>query len=352
MGRSAVRQNGHKLIPSVSANQPKGLLTANLPTIACVGKVVAFGTADCGWAMGDGADSKPAVARNGRRSSWSSLMTVPQDTQQEVNGRIIDALERGIEPWRRPFDPARSTGRPRSITTLSIYSGINAHLLDLHSIENGFRSHWHGTKRDWRKVGGVVMEPGCQIVVNGRYVMVYNAEQVVGGDQWRVPCSRWEHIPDFSKAQELIVRTGADIRCNGDRCIYIPPVPPGMFVSDLKGDYIEMPGRHDFRHEQNFFYVAFHELSHWCEPRLGWADHDEMSEFIAENTACSLCRDLGVPPWGGELVHEEHAAQLKRWVEVLGEDARYVFDACEQASKTIDYLLSFVKDDNRQERAG
>jgi len=269
-------------------------------------------------------------------------MTAPEEIQQEVNSRIIDALERGIEPWRRPFDPASSTGRPRNITTLSTYTGINAVLLDLHSIENGFRSHWHGTKRDWRKVGGVAMEPGCRTVVNGRYVIVYCAEQVVGADHYRVPCSRWEHIPNYSRAQRLIVRTGADIRCNMDRCIYIPPVPPGMFVSDLKGDYIEMPERHDFRHEQDFYYVAFHELSHWCEPRLGWADGDEISEVLAEITACSLCRDLGVPPWAGEFDYDEHAAQLKGWVGVLRDDARHLFNVCGQASRTIDYLLSFL----------
>lgn len=272
-------------------------------------------------------------------------MGVPLDIQQEVNNRITHALERGIEPWRRPFDPAPSTGRPANILSRRPYSGVNALLLDLHSIEHGLRSRWFGTKGDWRKFGACVMGGGCKIVTNGRYSVVHNAEEVAGSDgRFRVPGWPWRHIPHFGRAHRLIEATGADIRHNDERCMYVPPVPLGSFPVHLGGDYIEMPERHCFRHKQNFFYVCLHELGHWAQPRLGWDDWYDIGELIAEIVACSLCRDLGVPPWGGELDYEEHAAQLKTWVDFFKDDPRYVFDACEQASKTIDYLLSFNGD--------
>jgi len=275
-------------------------------------------------------------------------MSVPLDIQQEVNGRIIDALERGIEPFRRPFDPAPATGRPANIITRRPYTGVNALLLDLHSIEHGFRSKWYGTKADWRKFdASVISETGCRIVHGGQYATVFHSEQTAGADRFLVPAWPWRHIPDYSRAQRMIEASGADIRY-GERCIYIPPVPAGTFVSDIKGDFIELPERHCFAYDQDFFYAAFHELGHWGQERLGWRDWYDLGEFCAENIACSLCRVLGVPQWGGGRDEEMHAAEVNSWLDFFKDDARYVFDAAEQASKTIDYLLSFLQDSNSQ----
>lgn len=244
-----------------------------------------------------------------------------QELLDEVNDRLIQAFQRGIEPFRRPFDPAPAAGRPANIISRNVYSGVNALLLDLHCIEHGFRSRWYGTKKDWRKYdASVVAETGCRIVHGGQYVTVFNAEQTVGADRFLVPKWSWRHIPDFGRAQRLIEATGADIRYGFDRCFYLPPVTPRMFVSDIKGDYIELPDRHWFIYEQDFFHVAFHELAHWCEPRIGWADGEEMSELQAEITACCLARSLGIPPWEGELDYEEHTTQIQSWLDVFRED--------------------------------
>ena len=270
-------------------------------------------------------------------------MSVPLDIQHEVNDRLIKAFQRGIEPFRRPFDPAPSTGRPTNIVSRTPYAGVNALLLDLHSIEQGFRSRWYGTKADWRRFdASVIAESGCRIVHRGQYVTVFNAEQSVGAERFLVPKWPWRHLPDYAKAQRLIDSTGADIRYGGDRCLYIPPIAPGTFRSGITGDFIKLPERHSFAYEQDFYYVAFHEVSHWGMEHLGWRDWYELGEFCAENVACSLCRALGVPPYGGGWDEQKHAAEVKMWVDFFTDDPRYVFDAAQQGSKTVDYLLSFL----------
>lgn len=275
-------------------------------------------------------------------------MTAPEEIQQEVNSRIIDALERGIEPWRRPYSLAPCIGRPKNVLNGWLYTGINAILLDLHSIENGFRSCFYGTKADWRKVDShVISEPGCKIIHGRSYLTVFNAEQAVDAEHYRVPCSRWVNIPNYSRAQRLIAATEADIRYGGDRCFYRPPTPWGSFPHHTKGDFIRLPEKQWFTYEQDFYYAALHELSHHSEPRLEWIGEYYLGELIAEIVACSLCRELAVPRRHGVRDDTGHAIYMRSWLELLREDARYVFDATEQASKTINYLLSFIGDDDR-----
>jgi len=56
--------------------------------------------------------------------------------------------------------------------------------------------------------------------------------------------------------------------------------------------------------------------------------------------ACFLATELGVPQ--GEPL-ENHAAYLKSWLVSMKADTSFVFRAATQATKTADYLMSFVR---------
>jgi antirestriction protein ArdC len=98
----------------------------------------------------------------------------------------------------------------------------------------------------------------------------------------------------------------------------------------------------------SYYTTLIHEMGHWSEIRLGW-NHDKqgyaMGELVAEIAAAYLCAELGVP---NTEPLENHAAYLKSWLEAMKNDPSYIFKASKQASKTCDYLLSFVRQADTQ----
>ena len=74
---------------------------------------------------------------------------------QAVTDRMIQALERGVVPWRTPWTLA---GRPRSMSTGSAYRGVNTWLLSLASREHGWRSPWFGTYQQIQEQGSVEIQ--------------------------------------------------------------------------------------------------------------------------------------------------------------------------------------------------
>ena len=63
-----------------------------------------------------------------RTENWRGRANrAPRDHYQEVTDRIIEALEAGTPPWRRPWDPDNAGGpaMPRNAATGHRYRGIN-----------------------------------------------------------------------------------------------------------------------------------------------------------------------------------------------------------------------------------
>ena len=301
-------------------------------------------------------------------------MSSQQQIRQEITKRIIEALEKGVQPWRRPWSISANSGRATNIVSRKIYQGINPLLLQMHSLHFNFRSKWWGTFHQWSDLGCTVkkrpddVEPGhwgCSVVLwkpftkmvdkDGeeeeaqffmmRYFTVFNAEQVEGkpAEKFQVkdePATTM--LPDYAPAEELIAATGADIRYGGDRAYYRRPVPEGSWPSHRDGDFICLPPKHRFNPLGAFYETVIHELSHWCEVRTGWKHHQEgyaMGELAAEIAASFLSTELGIPQ--GETL-ENHAAYLGSWLKAMQDDPSYIFKASTQASKAADFLLAFV----------
>jgi antirestriction protein ArdC len=60
--------------------------------------------------------------------------------------------------------------------------------------------------------------------------------------------------------------------------------------------------------------------------------------MIAEQIAAFSCAALGIVPT------VRHADYIGSWLEVLREDSRAIVRAASQASKAVDWLLSFLPD--------
>lgn len=304
-------------------------------------------------------------------------MSKQQEIREQVTAKIVAALEQDLLPWRRPW-VTNGPGRHTNVLSKKAYSGVNPLLLELHSQVHNFRSHWWGTFNQWKSLNCTVqrrpddVEPGqwgCGIVVyipvtkevenpeTGeeeeekywllRKFTLFNADQVNGlrADLFRLgelPPKPAEAQPDYAPAEELIVKSGADIRYGGDRAFYRLPSPEGSWPNHKHGDYIQVPPKASFING-SFYPTILHEMAHWGEVRVGW-DRDKngypMGELIAEMASCFLATELGVP--NGEPL-ENHVAYLKNWLEAMKNDANYIFKASRQASKVTDFLLSFVK---------
>jgi antirestriction protein ArdC len=303
-----------------------------------------------------------------------------QHLREKITKKIIAALEKDLLPWRRMWS-TNNTGRHTNVVSKKPYSGVNPMLLQLHANEHGFMSSWWATYAQWEQLGCQVqrrpslVRPGQWGATIVAYVpvsrdfrhpetgteyeeifwvlkkyTVFNAEQVEGHAAKELQFAQLPDAnaaPDYEPAENLIQRSGAEICFGVDRAFYRRPTPEGSWPNHAGGDYIQLPHKSCFINGA-YYPTILHELAHWSEVRLGW-DHETqgyaMGELVAEIASCYLTTELGIH--NGEPL-ENHAAYLKSWLEAMKNDASYIFKASKQASKTCDFLLSFVKQPETQ----
>ena len=93
-------------------------------------------------------------------------MPSQKQIREEITARIIEALEKGVRPWTRPWSVSKNSGRPTNVVSRKLYQGINPLLLELHNMRFNLRSKWWGTFRQWSDMGCTVkkrpadVEPG------------------------------------------------------------------------------------------------------------------------------------------------------------------------------------------------
>jgi len=287
-------------------------------------------------------------------------MQTQSDIRNSITNTIIDALKNGgLPPWRKPWsnDP-NAPGLHTSMSTGNPYRGINQLLLQVAAMKGGFKSKRWGTLNQIKQYGASVSRgaKGTQIVLfkkierervdetgdevkDNCFVLrsfhVWNSEQTTGLEQFRVGFSKPQNNSHerYEAADAVIDATGADIRYGGNEAFYNPP-----------GDFIQLPHQHQFESAEAAYETAFHELTHWSEhfTRLNWNRADEgyaMGELIAEMSACLMMAELGLPTTTNLT---NHASYLKHWLDGMS-DPKFIIKAASQASKAVDYLLSFSR---------
>jgi antirestriction protein ArdC len=295
------------------------------------------------------------------------------DLRQKVNDQLIEAMSKSILPWRCPWG-SNGGGRHRNWITNRPYSGVNPCLLQLHNLKHGLTANQWATYRQWESIGCNVkkrpthVQPGqwgCQIVFckpikkkvidkntgneeDSRFFclrsfVVFNADQVTGEPVEKLQ-EGTKPLPEngitYPAVEELIVATQAKI-VTGGSAFYARPKPENSWPNHQSGDYITMPERSRFVSSETYLETALHELSHWAEVRVGWDRQKHgysMGELVAEISSCYLASELGMP-----ITLEQHAAYLQSWMAGMKDSTSFIFRACSMASKTTDFLLSFVR---------
>ena len=312
-----------------------------------------------------------STSKTGNRSGGPN--GAPRDHYQDVTNRIIEALEAGTPPWRRPWDPDKAGGpaMPRNATTGQRYRGINVLTLGMSTLafssgDPRWATYKQAEERGWQVRKG---ERGTTGYFFKKLELRDDRTDGSGpeGDDTvrRIPllrsfslfhASQIEGIPDFipptieeapwrapEAAEIIIANSGAAVRFGGEKAFYSPST-----------DHIQMPPHAAFATVTGFCGTMIHELSHWtgAPPRLNrdlrnhFGSHDYAREELrAEIGQMMVCGELGIA--GGDF--SNNAAYVAAWLERLRSDRREIFRAAADAQRIADYLLAFHPDyANRQ----
>ena len=284
------------------------------------------------------------------------------DVYAIVTEKIINMLESGVVPWRRPWT---STGLPRNLVSKKPYKGINYFLLSASKYVSPF---WL-TYRQATEFGGHVCKgEESTIVVFWKAEDVKQSSEALEADetddknrrrfllryyrlfnleQCELPQAVLDKLPkiethehDPIEAAERIIAgipNPPEIQYAGSRAFYSPIT-----------DRITLPPRELFSSAEEFYATLNHEESHAVghPKRLNRKSITEAAPFgsptycfeeiVAEMSAAYLCAEAGISP----AVIDNEAAYIQGWLKKIRSEKRLVVSAAAQAQKAADFILN------------
>lgn len=285
------------------------------------------------------------------------------DVYQRVTDSIVAELEKGVQPWFRPWNAEHAAGRiTRPLRANGIpYRGINVIMLWASAVEQGFSAPLWLTYKQAQEIGGQVRkgEKGSLVVYANTITRsetdeatgeeherdipfmkgytVFNAEQVDGlpAHFYAVQAPALDPVARIERAEAFFAATGADVRHGGNQAYYA-----------AGADRVQMPPFEAFRDAESYYATLAHELTHWTKHparldrdfgRKKWGDEGyAMEELVAELGAAFLAADLDLTA----APRPDHAAYIASWLKVLKEDRRAIFSGAAHAQRAADYLAS------------
>ncbi len=276
-------------------------------------------------------------------------MTRPKETKsvhEIVTEKILDAMAKGVAPWRRPWRVAR----PRNGASGRPYRGINQLLLGM----TEYRDPRWFTYKQAEELGGQVRRGEKATLITFwktmskaedetgkektfpllRYFLVFNAEQI---DGWELkPIAEENELETLPEPQAVLesflASSGVGMKDGGERACYIPAK-----------DMILLPSVKRFETPELFHLTAFHEAAHstghqsrldrFANGTLGFEAYGK-EELVAEMTAAFLAAETGI---GCTL--ETSASYLEGWRTAIKADSKLVVTAASAAAKAADLVL-------------
>lgn len=279
-----------------------------------------------------------------------------KDVYAIITEKIIEQLNEGTVPWRKPWIDA---GIPTNLISKRPYRGINIMLLSLF----GYEQNYFLTSKQLKEVGGSIKpdeKPHLVVFWNFpdqededeednedgnskrkkkptlRYYTVFNVAQCEG-----IPS---QYIPKFDREVKPNMACKVVVN-NMTNCPRIQHKEQQAYYNPLK-DFVNMPKQSSFKTDDAYYATLFHELVHSTghPTRCNRKDLIQMSEFgiaqysheelVAEIGSCFLQSHVGIAD-----EFEQSAAYINGWLEVLKSDRRFIFSASTAAQKAVDYIL-------------
>lgn len=278
------------------------------------------------------------------------------DVAQIVTKRIMDKLEAGVIPWKKPWT---GIGVARRWSVNKPYRGINMWLLDageyasLKQIEEAGGKIKPEERKNWHLVvywhWYDVKDPGqegipdedCTYTERATpfYSRVWEINTQCEGLESKVEIEDRLDFNPVEEAEALIAKykNKPDIKKGGGRAAYSP-----IF------DYIQMPLEESFHSIEEYYCTLFHELVHSTghvtrlrrqdvidAVRFGSETYAK-EELVAEMGASMLCSLSGID---NSALNDNSAAYIHGWLKKLQGDKRFIFSAASQAQNAVDYMI-------------
>ena len=260
-----------------------------------------------------------------------------------VTQTILDKLDAGVIPWRRPWVSAGAV----NWESQKPYRGINAILLDPGEYATFNQISKAGGKVKKGEKGSIVVfyktldmedeEGESKRVPFLRYYKVWNINTQCDGIKSK--SKRKAHAHDKIADCEAIVAGYKDA----------PPIRfvPGRAFYRPSEDDICVPPLADYEKPEEFYSTLFHELVHSTGHRdrlnrAGVTDRAafgseaySFEELVAETGSAFLCGKAGVV----QATIDNSAAYIAGWKQFLKNDSRAAVRAASQGQKAADYIM-------------
>lgn len=286
------------------------------------------------------------------------------DIRASITQRIVEALEKGVPPWRKGW--TAQGGLHYNASSNKPYRGLNQLLLGLAAselLEAGAAAdpRWMTLKQANRM--GLAIRKGSKAATIVRMVEVtpseptasedevlaedkrsklvlkcfhvFHASQIEGLAPLSIKENRIEPVAAAESLVEGMKADGLILLHGGDKAAYIERL-----------DTVRMPERVTFHSTEDFYSTMLHELSHATgsakrlkrlqrDARFGSSAYAR-EELVAELASAMACTEVGIPL--GTIHLENCAAYLSSWIECLKEDKNAIFAASGAAERACQYL--------------
>ncbi len=289
------------------------------------------------------------------------------DTYAIVTEKIINLLETGIVPWRRPWT---STGLPHNLVSKKPYRGVNVFLLSASKYVSPF---WLTMRQANELDGHVRKGEESTLIVNWKIENLLSRDEsedldqdetvdakarnrrrfllrfyrVFNLEQCELPQAVLDKLPRIETHEHDPIEAA-------ERIIAAMPNPPEIQYAGSKAFYssvtdrITLPPRELLISAEEQAATTYHEIGHATghPKRLNRKSIAEAAPFgsptysfeemIAEMSAAYLCAEAGISP----AVIENQSAYVAGWLKKLRDDRKLVVHAAAQAQHAADFILN------------
>lgn len=278
------------------------------------------------------------------------------DVYGMLTERIIEQLEQGYIPWKKPWANCldgtfnRISRRP--------YSLLNQMILK--------QDGEYATLRQWNQVGGRVKKGE-----KSEFVVFWKLRDVkeIGDDGEihirQIPVLRYYNVFHISQVENVLPLQRTEVfetkpieraekvlrdyidrehitlsEGESDRAFYCPA-----------DDSITLPAITQFEHAEQYYSTAFHECGHstFKKERCNREEENAVSffgtedyskeELVAEITSSAILNHVGIETTD---TFTNNAAYIQNWLHVLKNDKKSIVSASSKAEKAVKYILGLA----------
>lgn len=287
-----------------------------------------------------------------------------KDLYSEIATRIIEQLESGVIPWRKPWSGrpdgaiSHATGRPYSLINQMIldrpgeYLTFNQVKSEGGKIKKGAKARfvvfWKVYPKQQKNDDGTpaMNDDGEPVYVNLpvlRYFQVFHIDDIEG------IAPKWAHNDAPSAAPDDAAEAVFDGYVRRENIHFEQLISDEAYYSPAR-DLIHLPLREQFDSTAEYYSTAFHEATHSTGhvTRLNrFAGEDAVAAFGSESYSKEeLTAEIG----SAFILHtlnletpqsfKNSAAYIQSWLQALKNDKRMIIGAAARAEKAVKLILN------------